>query len=84
MSQRKLWLDLVAIPPAMSLAQHVALLNELGQDLVSGAFGDANRGGDVAQANARVMGHAREDVGVVCQKVPTGCPFRPLLLSSRS
>ena len=33
-AQGKLRLDLVAVPPAMSLAQHVALLDQLGQDPV--------------------------------------------------
>jgi hypothetical protein len=39
---------------------------------VGGAFGDPDRGGDVAQAGSRVMSHARKDVGVVGQKVPSG------------
>ena len=72
MAQGKLRLDLVAVPPPLSLPQHVALLDQLGQDPVGGAFGDPDRGGDVAQADSRVMGHARKDVGVVGQKVPAG------------
>ena len=47
MTQGKLRLDLVAVPPAMSLAQHVALFDQLGQDPVGGALGDPDRGGDV-------------------------------------
>ena len=70
MPQGKLSLDLVAVPPALSLAQHVALFDELGQDPVGGALGDAYRSGNVAQADARVMSHTYKDVGVVCQKVP--------------
>ena len=55
MTQGKLRLDLVAVPPPLSLPQHVALLDQLGQNPVGGAFGDPDRGGDVAQADSRVM-----------------------------
>jgi hypothetical protein len=83
MTQRKLRHDLVAIPSALSLAQHVALVDELGEDPVGGAFGDPDRGGDVAQADARIMGHAGEDMGVIGQKVPSpGRRGRLLLLIS--
>ena len=76
--------DLVAVSSALSLAQHVALFDQLGEDPVGGALGDAYRCGDVAQADARVMGHAQEDMGVVGQKVPArGRRGRPLLLISR-
>ena len=57
-----------------SLAQHVALFDQLGEDPVGGALGDPDRGGDVAQPDARVTGDADEDVGVVGQKVPAGAP----------
>ena len=55
MTQGKLRYDLVAISSALSLAQHVALFDQLGQDPVGGALGDAHRRGDVAQADARVV-----------------------------
>ena len=75
--------DLVAVSSALSLAQHVALLNQLGQDPVGGTLRDADRCGNVAQADARVMSDADEDVGVVGQKVPApGRGGRPLLLIS--
>jgi hypothetical protein len=45
MAQRTLGHDLVAVPPAISLAQHVALLDELGEDPVGGPLGDPDRGG---------------------------------------
>ena len=38
MPQGKLRLDLVAVPPAMSLAQHIALFDQLGEDPVGGAW----------------------------------------------
>jgi hypothetical protein len=72
MPQGKLRLDLVAVPPALSLAQDVALFDKLGQNPVGGAFSDTYRSGNVAQSDARVMSHAYKDVGVVCQKVPAG------------
>jgi hypothetical protein len=72
MTQGKLRLDLVAVSPANSLPRHVALFDQLGEDPLGGAFGDPDRSGDVAQADSRIMSHAREDVGVVGQKVPNG------------
>ena len=57
--------DLIAVSSAPPLAQNVALFDQLGQDPVGGALGDPNRRGDVAQADARVIGHAHEDMGVV-------------------
>ena len=74
---------LVAIASAVPFAQHVSLLDQLGQDPVGGALGDPNRCGNVAQADARVMSDAGEDMGVVGQKVPApGRGRRPLVLIS--
>ena len=53
MAERTLGHDLVAIAPAVSLAQHVPLVDGLGQDPVGGPLGDADRGRDVAQADPR-------------------------------
>ena len=74
MTQGQVRLDLVAIAPALPLAQHIALLDQLGEDPVGGAFGDPDSGGDVAQSDTRIIGHADKDVGVVGQEVPAGCP----------
>jgi hypothetical protein len=74
MTQGKVRYDLVAVPTALSLAQDVASFDQLGEDAVGGAFGDPDRGGDVAQADSRVIGDAGKDVGVVGQEVPAGCP----------
>jgi hypothetical protein len=84
-TEGKLRYDLVAVSSPLSLAQHVALFDQLGQDPVGRALRDPDRGGDVAQANSGVMSHAHEDVGVIRQKVPAGdrC-FRTLLHVSRS
>jgi hypothetical protein len=62
--QRQLWLDLVAVPAAISLPQDIPLLDQLGEDLVGAPLGDADRGGDVAQANTRIIDHAQEHVSV--------------------
>ena len=85
MSQGELGLDLVAVPAAVPLAQHVALLHQLGQDPVGGALGDPDRRGDVSQANARIVGDTREDVSVVGQEIPSRGYLRSrfLLLISR-
>ena len=84
MTHRTLRHDLVAIASALPLAQHVALLDQLGQDPVGGALGDPYRCGDVAQADARVIRDAGEDMGVVGQKVPAAAAGagRSLLLIS--
>ncbi len=72
MTEGKIRYDLVTVPPTLSLAQHIATFDQLGEDPVGGAFGDPDRRGDVAQADSRVIGHARKDVGVVGQEVPAG------------
>ena len=53
----------VAVPPAVSLAQHLALVDELGQDPVGGPLCDADRGGDIAKADPGIVGDAGEDAG---------------------
>jgi hypothetical protein len=51
MTHGNLRLDLVAVPPALSLAQPVAFFDQLGGDPVGGALCDPDRGGDVPQAD---------------------------------
>jgi hypothetical protein len=73
---------LVAVSSTSTLAQHVALLDQLGHDPVRGTLRYPYRCGDIAQADARVMSHAGEDVGMVCQKIPAnGCRGLLLLIS---
>jgi hypothetical protein len=85
MAQGKLRYDLVTVSSALSLAQHVTLLDELGEDPVGAALGDPDRNRDVPQADARIMGHADKDMGVVGQKVPAAGPcLRVRLHISRS
>jgi hypothetical protein len=73
MPQGKLRLDLVAVPAAMSLAEHIALVDQLGEDLVSTPLRDPDSSGDIAQPDTGVMGDAEEDVGVVGEEVPAAC-----------
>jgi hypothetical protein len=70
MTQGQIRYHLVAVPPALPLAQHVALLDQLGEDPVGGALGDPDCGGDVPQADSGVISNAAKDVGVVGQEVP--------------
>jgi hypothetical protein len=51
MTQGKLRYDLIPISSTLSLAQHVALVDEVGEDPVGGAFGDPDCGGDVPQSD---------------------------------
>ena len=69
----KLRLDLVVVAAALSLAEHVALVDQLGDDLVGTTLGDSDSCGDVTQADARVVGDAEEDMGVVGEEVPATC-----------
>jgi len=48
-------LDLVAIPPTVALFHEVARVREVGDDAVSGSFGDAKRCRDVSEADPRVV-----------------------------
>jgi hypothetical protein len=70
----KLRPDVVVVAPAGSLARHVTLIHEIGQDLVGGTLGDSHRIRDVAQSDARVVCNAQEDVSVVREEVPPPVP----------
>jgi hypothetical protein len=76
MAQGEVRDDLVVVSPSPSLAQHIAAVDQLSEDPVGGTLRDPNCGGDVAQPDSGVIGHAHKDVGVVGQKVPAG-GFRP-------
>lgn len=68
----------------MALAQHVALVDQLGEDLVGTALRDPDSSGDIAQPDAGVMGDAEEDVSVVGEEVPAARrPRRRLQLRLR-
>ena len=62
----------------MALAQDVALLDQLGEDFVGASLSDADRSGNIAQADAGILRDAKQDVGVVREEVPTGRCFAGL------
>jgi hypothetical protein len=70
MPQGQLWLDLVVVSSPPSLARHIALIDEIGKDLVGAALRDADGAGNVAQPDSGVISDAQQDVGVVRQEVP--------------
>ena len=70
LGQWQVGLDPVAVAAAVSLLHHVAGLGEVGDDAMSGALGDAQAGGDVAQPDPWVVGDAQQHPGVVGQETP--------------
>jgi hypothetical protein len=70
MPQAQVRPDHVVVPSSGPLALYVALLHQVGQDLVGGALGDPYGVGDIPQADAGIVGNAQQDVGVVRQEVP--------------
>jgi hypothetical protein len=58
----------VAAPDALGL--HVAGFDELGEDALGRAFGDADTLGHVAQPDLGVLGDAQENLGVVREEGP--------------
>ena len=62
--------DFVVGSPADTLAEDRSPVFEIGENLQDGAFRDSDGHGQVAHANARVLRHGNEDVGVVAQERP--------------
>jgi hypothetical protein len=77
MPQREVCDDLVVISAPLSLAEHVAVFDELGQDPVGRALRDAHRVSDVPQPDAGIVGNAGEDMSVISQEVPARKPGTP-------
>lgn len=65
-------MDLVMVAGAVPVAGEVSGPLELAHDAVGGSLGDADARGDVSQAHVRIPGHAKKDVGMVCEEAPTG------------
>src|SRR5580704_15920369 len=74
--QRKVRLDMVAVPAAVLLLDHVTALDQARDDAERAAFRDIQAGRDVAQAHPGVMSHAQEYPGVVSQEGPARHPRR--------
>jgi len=68
----------IAIPPADALALQILVGFELLEDALHGPFGDADPGGDVADARFGVLPDAEEDVRMVRQEIPVSHGFRTL------
>lgn len=64
--------DVVAVAPAFLFFDDIAGVGELGDDAERAALGDAERGGDVAEAHARIVRDADERSGVVGEEAPLG------------
>jgi hypothetical protein len=70
------------ISASVSLAEHIAVFDELGQDPVGRALSDADCASDVAQTDTGIVGHTAKDMGVVGQEVPARRPGHRLLVIS--
>jgi hypothetical protein len=70
--QRKLGIHLVDVSPATSLANDVAVLDQLGDDPMGASLRDPHRLGDITQANAGVVRDAEQDLSVVRQELVLG------------
>lgn len=66
--------DLIAVTAAVADTAHVARLSQLGHDALSGPLGEADRGGDVADADVRVACDQGEYKGVVGEEGPRAWP----------
>jgi hypothetical protein len=62
--------DFVMRSPADALAENRTPVFEVGEDLKDGTFRDSHRHGQIADADARVLRHRNEDVGMVAEKCP--------------
>jgi len=64
-------LDAIPVAATSLVFDHVAGVDEVGDDVVGAAFGDADHGGDVPEARAGVVGDAQQRPGVVGEEAPT-------------
>ncbi len=68
--QRKVLLDLIAVPTPVTLFDDVPGGGEIGDDAVRAAFGDAERGGDVTEPDPRVVRDGDQGSRVVGEEAP--------------
>lgn len=73
MSQRPFWINAVTVAAPLAFSLENASGLEFGDNLVNGAFGDANGGGDVAQAHVGISSQTDEDVSVIGEESPMMC-----------
>ena len=67
---RRLSVDYIAVAATLPLPLDVAGLDEVGQDALRGAEGDADRVSDVTQADIGVAGDAEQHLRVVRNELP--------------
>jgi hypothetical protein len=72
MTQRQVGLHLVDVSPTNSLADDVAVLDQLGDDPMGASFRHPHGLGDVAQTNAGVVRDAQQDLRVVREELVLG------------
>ena len=70
--QRELGIDLVDVSPATSLANDVAVLDQLRDDAMGASLRDPHGLSDVTQANAGVVGNAQHDLSVIGEELVLG------------
>jgi hypothetical protein len=61
----------VVVSSSLALAVDVATLDEVAEDALGGAFGDAHAFGDVAEAEVGRLGEAEQYLGVVGEERPS-------------
>jgi hypothetical protein len=64
--------DPVVVSSSLALAVDVASLDEVAEDALGGAFGDAHVFGDVAEAEVGRLGEAEQYLSVVREERPGG------------
>lgn len=69
-TQRKMLLDLVAVPTSGPFLHDVALLGEVGHYAVGRTLGDVEGGGDVTKTRVGVVGDEKKGSGVVGEEAP--------------
>ena len=75
-SERLVSVDRVMVATTGPHAEEVARRRELVDNPVRGTFGHTNPITDLAKAQARILGDAQKDAGVVGQKRPRRCLWR--------
>jgi hypothetical protein len=70
LGQRLVYLDSVAVAAPMFVLEDVSGFHQVGDDAECGALGDAEHGGDLPQAHARVVGDAQQRLSMVGQEAP--------------
>jgi len=75
MTQRQLGLHLVDVSPSDSLANDVAVLDQLGDDPMGASFRHPHGLGDIAQTNTGVVRDAEQDLRVIREELVSGHLF---------